>query len=413
MSILAECPQCHRKQSIKNKLCKKCGQDLDKAKRNQKVKFWINYRLPGGKQKREPVGGESLNPYSIEDARKAHSKRVVQKAENRILDIKQDTRMTFNELTDWYVNLEKVKALSSFWRVEMALKRFNSVFGDTIVSQIKPAGLENYQVIRKREGKADATVDQETGAAKTMIIKGFDNGLISGDTLRVFKAVKKLLKANANARDRVLSPNEFKGLLGHASSHLRPILAMGYYTGMREGEILNLTWDKVDLGNRVIRLEAKDTKDHEARTIPICDNLLNILKEETRVIRKAGEANHVFLYKGKPIRDLRGSLRKACKKAKILYGRFQKDGFIFHDLRHTFNTYMRKAGVAESVIMDITGHSTRTMFDRYNTIDGEDTRKAVDQLEGFLANVDQTVDQDQEVDKNETLKTANNADFEG
>jgi hypothetical protein len=54
---------------------------------------------------------------------------------------------------------------------------------------------------------------------------------------------------------------------------------------------------------------------------------------------------------------------------------------------------MRKAGVPESVIMEITGHSTREMFDRYNTVDEDDTRKAVDQLEVFLAFVDQTVDQ--------------------
>jgi hypothetical protein len=52
---------------------------------------------------------------------------------------------------------------------------------------------------------------------------------------------------------------------------------------------------------------------------------------------------------------------------------------------------MRKAGVPESVIMKITGHSTRQMFDRYNTIDMEDGRKAVDQLRGYLKNVDQTL----------------------
>ncbi|MBL7213698.1 MAG: hypothetical protein ISS61_15110 [Desulfobacteraceae bacterium] len=70
---------------------------------------------------------------------------------------------------------------------------------------------------------------------------------------------------------------------------------------------------------------------------------------------------------------------------------------------HTFNTYMRKAGVAESVVMEITGHSTREMFDRYNTIDEEDARQAVDQFEAFLANVDQTVDQ---VDENENSEIA-------
>ena len=61
--------------------------------------------------------------------------------------------------------------------------------------------------------------------------------------------------------------------------------------------------------------------------------------------------------------------------------------------RHSFNTNMRKSGVPESVIMKITGHSTREMFLRYDTVDGSDTRKAVDQMEGFLKSVDQTVDQ--------------------
>jgi len=53
---------------------------------------------------------------------------------------------------------------------------------------------------------------------------------------------------------------------------------------------------------------------------------------------------------------------------------------------------MRKAGVQESVIMEITGHSTREMFDRYNTIDEEDTRQAVNKLEDYFANVDLHVD---------------------
>ena len=43
--------------------------------------------------------------------------------------------------------------------------------------------------------------------------------------------------------------------------------------------------------------------------------------------------------------------------------------------------------------MEITGHSTREMFDRYNTVDAEDARQAVDQLQSFLKSVDQNVDQ--------------------
>ena len=78
MAILAECPICHRKQAAKNKLCS-CGEDLVKAKRSKRVKYWISYRLPDGKQRRESVDAyKDLNGYSIEDANKAHSKRIVQ-----------------------------------------------------------------------------------------------------------------------------------------------------------------------------------------------------------------------------------------------------------------------------------------------------------------------------------------------
>ena len=105
----------------------------------------------------------------------------------------------------------------------------------------------------------------------------------------------------------------------------------------------------------------------------------------------------MFLYKGKPIKDIRTSLVTVCRKAGITYGKLVKDGFIFHDLRHTFNTYMRKSGVQESVIMEITGHSSSEMFDRYNTIDADDAKEAIRKFEGFFRseklNVDQNVDQ--------------------
>jgi hypothetical protein len=49
--------------------------------------------------------------------------------------------------------------------------------------------------------------------------------------------------------------------------------------------------------------------------------------------------------------------------------------------------------------MEITGHSKRTMFDRYNTIDREDLHQAIDQFETYLKNLDQTLDQVAENEK--------------
>jgi integrase len=384
MSVLAECLICHKKQSLRNRICP-CGEDLVKAKRSERVRYWMSYRLPGGKQVRKIEG----NGFSLKDTMAAEGKTKALKVENRILDIKPEAKMTFNELTKWYLKLESVKAQARYSILKINLNTFNAVFGDTIVNRLKPADLENYQAKRKAQGQADSYVDQQIAMARAMINKAFDNDMVSGDTIKVFKRVKKLLKGDSNARDRVLSGEEFSRLMVALPSHTRAIVATGFYAGMRKGEVLNLTWDKVDLRDRVIKLGVADTKDRESRTIPICDALHDILKEIPRAIHD----NHVFLFKGKPIRDIRTALTRACRDAGIPYGRGEKNGFVFHDTRHCFNTNMRKSGVPESVIMKITGHSTREMFLRYDSVDATDTRKAVDQMEGFLKSVDQNVDQ--------------------
>jgi integrase len=52
---------------------------------------------------------------------------------------------------------------------------------------------------------------------------------------------------NANARDKVLSYEEYNKLLSKLPQHTKAIVAMAFWSGMRRGELLNLTWDKVDL----------------------------------------------------------------------------------------------------------------------------------------------------------------------
>jgi integrase len=109
-----------------------------------------------------------------------------------------------------------------------------------------------------------------------VVNKAFDNDLVSGKTVRVFKKANKLLKRNANARDRILKTEEFSRLFEHSPYHIRAVLVTAFYEGMRRCEILSLTWDKIDVGSRVIKLEAGDTKDREARMVQICRELHDI-----------------------------------------------------------------------------------------------------------------------------------------
>jgi integrase len=381
MGILVQCPICKTRQSVKKKVCQKCGQDMDKAKKARQVTYWISYRLPNGKQKQEAVGE------SIDDARAADGKKRGQRKEGKLFDIREDATMTFREFTNWYLDLSSVKKLKSSWRIEIALRHFNDVYGDTVVSKIKASDFEDYQAKRKADGKADHTIDHEIGAVKGMINKAFDNGMVSMESLSTFKKPKKLLKRNSNVRDRILTHEEYEALCSAAPLHLRNAIIIGYHTGMRRGEILKLTWKTIDMKARIITIPKEITKDNEERKVPISDPLYATLCK----IPKALHDDHVILFKGKPLDVLGRALGRACQKAGITYGRGAEGGFTFHDIRHTFNTNMRKAGVAESVIMAITGHSTREMFDRYNTVDETDTRHAVKSLEVFFENVTQNV----------------------
>jgi integrase len=171
-----------------------------------------------------------------------------------------------------------------------------------------------------------------------------------------------------------------KGFLEHANyqklrqklpEHLRPVLSMGYHTGMRLGEILKLRWPCVDLAKAEISLDPGTTKNDQPRTIPLAGELLEMLRiERTR----NPKSEFVFMRAGVRI----GSFRKAwdsacvraglgvficrtcdapvahdskcadCRKAKR-QARPTYRGLIFHDLRRTGVRNLVRAGVPERV----------------------------------------------------------------
>ena len=98
------------------------------------------------------------------------------------------SKTTFNELTKWYLNLRSVKRLASFSRVEISLRNFNNVFDHKIINNIRPIELEDYQEEREeKQGLALGTIDLEMRHVKAVINKAFDNDMVSGRTLRMFK----------------------------------------------------------------------------------------------------------------------------------------------------------------------------------------------------------------------------------
>jgi integrase len=391
MAVLVECPLCRKKQSNKNKRCT-CGQDLDKAKRSQRVRYWISYRLPGGKQRREPVG------FSLEEARDAEGKRRSQKRENRIFDMLPESKITFNELTKWYLKQTSVKKLASYDRVTVVLKNFNAVCGDFQVNEIKQVDLEEYQQRRKKQGRADATIDMEIKYAQTAVTKAFDNDMVDGRCLKAFRKTKRLLEKGANVRKVKISTKQYLKLLRCAPAHYRAVLKIAFNTGMRLGEIKALQWSHIDWNNMMIRLPKDVTKEGRAKDIPVNHHVKAVLDSLPRSIL----CNQVITYRGKPLNG-KSSLKKqfpeTCQKAGIAYGRKASNGIVFHDIRRTFKTNMLLAGVDRPHRDTILGHSLKRMDAHYIVPSDESLTKAMDRFTGWLdrelklKNVDQNVDQ--------------------
>jgi integrase len=376
MAILAECPLCRQKQSNKNKRCT-CGQDLDKAKRSQRVRYWISYRLPGGKQRREPVS------FSLEEARDAEGKRRSQKRENRIFDMLPESKITFNELTKWYLKQTAVKKLASYDRVKLALKNFNDVFGDFQVNEIKQVDLEEYQQRRKKQGRADATIDMEIKYAQTAVTKAFDNDMLDGRCLKPFRKTKRLLEKGANVRKVKISTKQYLKLLKSAPAHYRAVLTIAFNTGMRLGEIKALQWSHIDWNNMMIRLPKDVTKEGRAKDIPINHHVKAVLDSLPRSIL----CDQVITYRGKSLNG-KSSLKKqfpeTCQKAGIAYGRKAANGVVFHDIRRTVKTNMLLAGVDRPHRDSILGHSLKGMDAHYIVPSDESLTNAMDRFTDWL-----------------------------
>jgi integrase len=156
--------------------------------------------------------------------------------------------------------------------------------------------------------------------------------------------------------------------------------SFAYLTGWRRGEIASLRWEDVD--GDVVRLRGENSKNGESRSIT-GDGELADLMERRRKDRQVKTdsvvivADLVFHHDGQPIVDFRKAWATACKMASV-------QGKLFHDFRRTAVRNMVRAGVPERVAMSISGHKTRSIFDRYNIVSERDLRDAMQRTQAYL-----------------------------
>lgn len=243
------------------------------------------------------------------------------------------------------------------------------------VTQINTPKINEYIQKRLGEGAMNATINRELAALKRMFNLGARQTPPRVDRIPHIP----MLKEN-NVRKGFFEHGDFLALRDALPEYLKGFATFGYKTGWRKAEIETLTWSQVDREQGIVRLEPGDTKNDDGRTVYLDSELQEVFKAQWEK-RKAAKKILPYVFPNEDgtdrIKDFRGAWQKACKESEV-------GKRLFHDLRRTAVRNMVRSGIPERVAMMISGHKTRSVFDRYNIVSDSDLKLAASRQEAYL-----------------------------
>jgi integrase len=176
-----------------------------------------------------------------------------------------------------------------------------------------------------------------------------------------------------NARQGFFEQPDFERVVSFLPEHLKDVTRFAYYSSWRKNEITALKWR--DIADGVIRLPPQRVKNSEPRILMLIGVIAEII--ERRRKEQEDLVPYVFHRHGKKIGRFDETWALACRKAGL-------PDKLFHDFRRTAIRNMVRAGVPERIAMQISGHKTRSIFERYNIVNEEDIERAQRQTFQYL-----------------------------
>lgn len=336
-------------------------------------KWYIDYYCEGHRL-REKVGPSKTRAAQMLAVRQA---AILQGR----FELKQKRQCpTLSEFISQY--LEHSKATKRSWRRDIDLtKHLNGVLGSYRLDQITMEMVEKYKMHRRQEIMARpkyqgrdprdvplASANRDLACLSNMFNVAIKWGKAGHNPVKGVKFFRE-----ENRTQRLLTNEQVTALLAQCSDYLKSIVTIALNTGMRLGEILNLTWEQVNM--RLGYITVTKTKSGKTRQVPMHTAVYEVLKSRPR------DSIFVFHENGRPYGSVKKGFKAALQRAGIGYCRF-------HDLRHTFATRLVLANVSLPVVKELLGHASIETTMRYSHPTPESKKSAIDTLKWQKTDLD-------------------------
>lgn len=340
--------------------------------------WYASYSLPGGKRIKESLGTEDKRQaQELHDKRKAELWRVDRLGDFPDVTFEEACLRWLEEKAD-KKSLDTDKGRIGFWLEHFEGMKIKDITEAKIYAAV--SRMQNRKAKEIWQHRVDAA------ARKGKDAPAFEAKPVTTSTkakhLALMKAIlraaerdwKWLEKAPVikipsvrNKRVRWLEHEEAKRLIDECPEPLKSVVKFALATGLRRSNIINLEWQQIDMQRRVAWVNPEDSKSNRAIGVALNDTACKVLRDQI--------GNHhkwVFVHTRawhRPDSSLTPAIRKmrvddnrawssACKRAGI-------EDFRFHDLRHTWASWLIQSGVPLSVLQEMGGWESIEMVRRY------------------------------------------------
>ena len=310
------------------------------------------------------TGAKNKNEAKIIDD--AHRFKLMQKHRGLVEEVQE---YTIGYIMDnWVLSCETNNKSSK----EAIIKRkyICDYFGkNKNIMSIKQIDIDKFKLHLLKKGRSKATVNRYLAGIKRAYNLLIIDGLIN------YNPVKRgSMLEEDNKRNRYLTREEWLKLKKELPETIYYIVLVALLTGFRMGNVLNLSWEQINLDMRFIELLKQENKGKKVIRQPISDNLYEILQE-----LKPKKSGYLFVNPDtfEPYKDIRKSFNSALERAGIT-------DFTFHDLRRTFGTWLLQEGVDIRTIQVLLAHSDISTTERYLAVGIESKKLAIDKISKFI-----------------------------